>query len=549
VEVSLIELYDLIVKGGRVVTGAGNPWFRGDVAVKDGRIVEVGRVSGEAEEVLDASGRVVCPGFIDLHDHSDLTLLVNRRAESKVHMGVSTIVFPSCGSGAAPLNEEMRAEMERGNPYLKEAGVEIDWSTVDEYLRRLEEGGISVNVAPLVGFGTVRRYVMGMDMRAPNARELEAMKAEVAKAMEAGCLGITTGLRYAPQSYAATEEVIELAKVAARYGGFYTSHIRDEGDRGDPVGAVEEIIRIGEEAGLPVNISHFKVLAKRFWDLCPKLIELVEEARSRGVDVTADQYPYNASGTGPGAWIPKWANEGGVEALAERLNDPELAPKIQAGLVEAMEDRGGAEAALISTYPADPSLVGKTIADVARMTGEEPGDTIFRLFKAHVEGVAAGRLKGGFSFVNFNQTEENVKRIMRRPWVAFGTDGRVHAPYGVLAKHIPAPHPRFYGTFPRVLGRYVRGEGVLRLEEAVRKMTSLPAQRLGLHDRGLLRPGFWADITVFNPDTVIDRADFVPPEATMRYPEGIDYLVVNGVVTLRDGEHTGALVGRVLRRR
>ncbi len=183
------------------------------------------------------------------------------------------------------------------------------------------------------------------------------------------------------------------------------------------------------------------------------------------------------------------------------------------------------------------------------MTGEEPGDTIFRLFKAHVEGVAAGRLKGGFSFVNFNQTEENVKRIMRRPWVAFGTDGRVHAPYGVLAKHIPAPHPRFYGTFPRVLGRYVRGEGVLRLEEAVRKMTSLPAQRLGLHDRGLLRPGFWADITVFNPDTVIDRADFVPPEATMRYPEGIDYLVVNGVVTLRDGEHTGALAGRVLRRR
>ena len=542
-------MFDLVIKGGRVVTGAGNPWFRADLAVRDGHIVEVGRVSGEAEEVLDASGGVVCPGFIDLHEHSDLTLLVNRRAESKVHMGVSTLVFPNCGSGAAPLNDEMRAEVERGNPYLREAGVEVDWSTVDGYLRRLEEGGTSVNVAPLVGFGTVRQYVMGMEMRAPTAEELEAMRGEVAKAMEAGCLGITTGLRYTPDSYASTEEVIELARVTARYGGFYTSHIRDEGDRGDPVGAVEEIIRIGEEAGLPVNISHFKILSKRFWDLCPKLIGLVEEARARGVDITADQYPYNASGTGPGAWIPSWAHQGGIEALAERLNDPEMAPKIQAGLVEAMEDRGGPGAALISTYPSDPSLVGKTIAEVARIRGERPEETIFRLFKAHVEAVAAGRLKGGFGFVNFNQTEGNVERIMKCPWVAFGTDGRVHAPYGVLARHIPAPHPRFYGTFPRVLGRYVRERGVLGLEEAVRKMTSLPAQRLGIHDRGLLTPGMWADIAVFDPDTVIDRAEFVPPEATMRYPEGIDHLVVNGVVTLRDGEHTGAMAGRVLRRR
>ncbi|MFQ6053786.1 MAG: amidohydrolase family protein, partial [Candidatus Bathyarchaeia archaeon] len=345
-----------------------------------------------------------------------------------------------------------------------------------------------------------------------------------------------------------TEEVIELAKVAARYGGFYTSHIRDEGDRGDPLGAVEEIIRIGEEAGPPVNISHFKVLAKSFWDLCPRLIELVEEARARGVNVTADQYPYNASGTGPGAWIPRWADEGGPEALARRLSDPELAPRIRAGLVEAMEERGGPAAALISAYPVDPSMVGKTIAEVAEALGERPEETIFRLFKTHVEKVAAGEVKGGFSFVNFNQTEENVERIMARPWVAFGSDGRVHATYGVLPKHIPAPHPRFYGTFPRVLGRYTRERGVLRLEEAVRKMTSLPAQVLGLRDRGVLVPGMWADITVFDPETVIDRAEFVPPEATMRYPEGIDHLVVNGVVTLRDGEHTGAMAGRVLRR-
>jgi N-acyl-D-amino-acid deacylase len=337
--------------------------------------------------------------------------------------------------------------------------------------------------------------------------------------------------------------------VVARYGGYYTSHIRDEGDRGDPIGAVEEIIRIGEEASLPVNISHFKVLSKRFWDVCPKLIEMVEEARSRGVDVTADQYPYTASGTGPGAWIPKWANEGGLEALAERLNDLEVAQKIKEGLIEAMEDRGGPEAALISSYPLDLSLVGKTIADVAEMRGERGEETVFNLFKAHTLKLAAGELKGGFSFVNFNQTDENVDLIMKQHWVAVGSDGRTHAPYGIIPKHFPASHPRFYGTFPRVLGHYVRERGVIRLEEAVRKMTSLTARILGLHDRGLIVPGMWADMVVFDPKTVIDRAEFVPAEATMRYPDGIDHLVVNGVVTLRDGNHTGAMAGRVLRRR
>jgi N-acyl-D-amino-acid deacylase len=282
-------MFDLILRDGLIYTGAGNPWFKGNVAVKAGRIAKIGRVSGDADTVIDASGRAISPGFIDLHDHSDFPL---------------------------PINEEMREQILRRSPALTEGGVEVDWSTVDEYLKRLEEG-ISVNVAPLVGFGTVRRYVMGMEMRAPTTGELEAMKREVAKAMETGCLGITTGLRYDPQSYAETEEVIELAKVAAEYGGFYASHIRDEGDRGDPVGAIEEIIRIGREAGIPVNISHFKILAKRFWHEGPRLVEMIEEARKEGVDVTADQYPYRASGTGPGAWIPKWANEGGLEALAK----------------------------------------------------------------------------------------------------------------------------------------------------------------------------------------------------------------------------------------
>lgn len=540
-------LYDLVVRDGKVFTGAGNPWFKADIAVKEGRIVEVGKILGDAKEVIDARGLAVSPGFIDLHDHSDYTIMVNREADSKVHMGVSTTVFASCGSGAAPLNEKMREEIRRFSPFLEETGVKVDWSTMEEYLSRLEEGGLSINVAPIVGFGTVRRYVMGMEMRAPTSAELDAMKKEIAKAMEAGCRGITTGLRYDPQSYAETEEVIELTKVVAEYGGFYTSHIRDEGDRGDPLGAVEEIIRIGRETGVPVNISHFKVLSKRFWDLCPRLIEMVEEARAEGVQVTADQYPYKASGTGLGAWIPKWANEGGNEMLVKRLNDPDTTERIKEGLAEAMEDRGGPEAALISSYPLDEGLVGMNIAEVAARRGVDPLDCAIDLLRDHVESVVEGRAKGGFSIVNFNQKEENVELIMRQPWVAVGTDGRVHSPEGILNRLIPAPHPRFYGTFPRVLGRYAREKSVLHLADAVRKMTSLPASTLGLSDRGLLVPGMCADITVFDPETVIDRADYTPAEATKLYPEGIEHLVVNGAVTLRDGEQTGARAGLILR--
>jgi len=397
-------------------------------------------------------------------------------------------------------------------------------------------------------FGSIRRYVMGMEMRSPTSNELALMMNEVETAMKAGCRGITTGLRYDPQSYASTEEVIELSKIASRYGGFYTSHVRDEGDRGDPVSAIEEIIRISREAKIPVNISHFKVLSKRFFDLCPKLIEMVNNAREEGLVVTADQYPYNASGTGLGAWIPKWANEGGYEELVKRLNDAELYNMIKEGLAVSMEDRGGPEAALISSYPLNDELVGLTIASVAEIRNEEPLDCALRLLKDHLEAVQSGSIKGGFSIVNFNQSEKNVEMIMKQPWVAFGTDGRVHKPEGVLNKQFPAPHPRFYGTFPRVLGRYVREKNVLTLEDAIRKMTSLPAQVLGLNDRGILQTGNPADIVVFNPDSVIDLADFTPPEATKKLPKGIVYLVVNGILTLNESEHTGARAGKVLRK-
>ncbi len=540
-------MFDLLIKNGKIFTGAGNPWFKGDIAVKDGIVVNIGKINRSAKETIDISGKVVCPGFIDLHDHSDFTILVERNAINKVKQGVSTLVYPSCGSGAAPLNETMKDEILRSSPWLRESGVDIDWSTMEGYFKRLEEG-ISVNVAPLIGFGTVRQYVMGMEMRAPTPGELKAMKSEVAKAMEAGCLGLTTGLRYDPQSYSETGEVIELAKTAAEYEGFYTSHLRDEGDRGDPVSAIEEIIRIGREANIPVNISHFKILAKRFWDEGSKILEMIEKARDEGIDVTADQYPYRASGTGPRAWIPKWANEGGLESLAKRLVDPDIAPDIKAGLAVSMEERGGPKAALIARYPLDSSKVGKTIADVAEIRGEDPETTIFELFKEHTLKLASGELEGGFSFVNFNQSPENVNMFMKAPWVAIGSDGMAHAPKGPLSKHMPAPHPRLYGTFPRVLGRFVRENGVLGLHEAIRKMTSLPARILGLDDRGLIALGMWADLVVFDPDTVIDGNDFVPAEATMRFPIGVDHLIINGVTTMKDGEHTGARAGKVLKR-
>ena len=540
-------MFDLVIKNGKIFTGAGNPWFVSDIAVKNGVIVEIGKISKDAETVIDAKGLAVAPGVIDLHDHSDYTILVNREAVSKVHMGVSTTVFASCGSGAAPLNEEMQDEIKRQSPFLEASGIDVSWSSMEEYLSFLGSDGLSINVAPLVGFGTVRKYVMGMEMRAPTPQELDSMKHQIGLAMKTGCRGITTGLRYDPQSYATTEEVIELSKVAAQYGGFYTSHVRDEGDRGDPVAAIEEIIRISREANIPVNISHFKILSKRFMDLCPELIKMVNDARDEGLQVTADQYPYNASGTGLGAWIPKWANEGGSEALLERLNTPEVYEKIKEGLAVSMEDRGGPEAALISSFPLDGSLVGLNLAQVADMRKQEPLECSLELLKDHVAAVLSGRIKGGFSIVNFNQTEENIQLIMRQPWVAFGTDGRVHSPTGVLNKDIPAPHPRFYGTFPRVLGRYVREKKVITLEDAVRKMTSLPAQILSLRDRGILVPRNQADILVFDPDTVIDRSVFVPPESTKLFPEGILHLVVNGEITLYDKEHTGARAGKVLR--
>ena len=542
-------MFDLVIKKGRVINGAGNPWFKADVAVKNGRIAKIGELGDvESERTIDADSLVLAPGFVDMHTHSDLSIMINPQAENYIRQGVTMLVFPNCGGGYAHLNEVMKEEMRRENPKFLEAGLNFDWSTFEEYLQKLEEIGSSVNIAPTIAHGTIRRCVMGWEMRAPTRGELEEMKAEVEKAMKAGAFALTTGLYYVPGCWAETEEVIELSKVAAEYDGFYTSHIREYGDRGDPIGAIKEIIEIGERAGLPVNISHFGILAKPHWRDCDEIIRLVDEARARGLDITADQYPYTYTGTGPQAWIPKWAREGGNKALAERFKDPEQSRRIKEGLIEVMTLRSGPKAALITSYPLNDAYVGKTIAEVAEELGKDPGDTIFDLYKEHVVKLVGGEISGRFGFMNFNKSEENLEKVMKKPWVMTSSDGRVHAPYGVLGK-TPSVHPRYYGTFPRVLGRYVREKNHLSLEEAIRKMTSMETQRLGIFDRGLIADGMWADITIFDPDTVIDRARPTPPEENKRYPEGIPYVIVNGVITVEEGEHTGALAGKVLRKR
>jgi len=544
-------MFDIVVKNGKVVNGAGTPWFKADVAVKDGHIARIGKLDEvKSEREIDADGMVVAPGFVDIHNHSDLSIMINPESESYIRQGVTTIVFPNCGGGYAPLNDAIKEEARQGNPDFLEAGLNFDWSTFEGYLRKMEEIGSSVNVAPLIAFGTIRRYVMGWEMRAPTKGELEEMKAEVEKAMKEGAFGLTTGLRYVPQSWAETEEVIELSKVAAKYGGLYTSHIRDEGDRDDPIGAIKEIIEIGEKAGLPVNISHFKILAKPHWDKCDEILEIIDNARAKGVDITADQYPYAASGSSPQAWLPKWAREGGKEALLEKLENPDTRKKIRDELERVMEVRGGPEAALIRSYPLNKEFVGEFVSEVTDMLGrDDPTDTLLDIYQEHLEKLIAGEIGGRFSFANFNMSEKNVEKMMKKPWVMTSSDGRIHAPYGILAKHRPSPHPRYYGSYPRVLGRYVREKEILSLEEAIRKMTSLETQRLGIFDRGLIADGMWADITIFDPKTVIDRAKFTPPKETMKYPEGINYVIVNGIITIDEGEHTGELAGKILRKK
>ena len=527
--------YDVLIVNGRIFDGTGNPWFYGDVGIVGDKIAAIGRrLRGDAKTVIDASGLAVSPGFIDMHSHSDLELLVDGRALSKIMQGVTLEVIGNCGGSAAPLNDFLKAHMEKFVLPDFEGAVKLEWNTLGEYFKKLEESGISLNVASHVGHSNVRACVIGFEKREPKPEELEEMKRLVEEAMLDGAIGMSTGLIYPPSSYAKTEEIIELAKVVAKHGGIYASHIRGEGET--LLEAVKEAIRIGEEAGLPVEISHFKASGKSNWGKIRDAARLIEEAREKGVDVTADQYPYTASSTSLSALLPDWAHEGGSEKLLERLKSPDARTTILEHLKRYSRlESDYWDRIVISYLSKNLNFLGKSIKEISDILGLSPEETVIKLLIEEESRV---------SHINFNMCDEDVEFAMRKPWIMVGSDGSAVAPEGVLGKG--KPHPRYYGTFPRFLSLYVREKRVLTLEQSIRKMCYLPAWRLGFRDRGIIREGAYADIVIFNPKTVKDNATFTDPH---KFPTGIIHVLVNGVPVVFDSKHTGAKPGRVLRRK
>jgi N-acyl-D-amino-acid deacylase len=525
-------MYDLLIKGGKVLDGSGAPWFRADVAVVGDRIAAVGDLGdAAAAETFQADGQCVAPGFIDIHSHSDTAILVNPRAESKIRQGVTTEVIGQCGSSAAPIAGKAR---DYAGAMAKEYGIEINWDSMAGYIREVTRRGVAVNVVPVVGHNPVRIAVMGYERRAPSAQELEAMCGLVEQACREGARAFSSGLIYPPSAYSGSDEVVALCAAAARYGAIYMTHMRNEGE--GLLDSIQETIDVARRAGIPAQISHHKAVGKENWGKVRESLAMLEDARRAGVDVTCDQYPYTASSTGLSSVIPQWAHEGGPVKMLQRIADPADGARIRREMEEAALRRGGWDDLLIAStaVPELKQWEGKTVTEIAAARGVDPITAIFDL-------LLAGKYVGQ---IRFGMSEEDVKTVMRHPLVMVGSDGSCLADYGPLSAG--KPHPRNYGTFVRVLGKYVREENNLTLEEAVRKMTSLPAARMKLGDRGLLRPWLAADITVFDPDTVGERATYIDPH---QYAQGIGLVVVNGRVAVQNGEHTGQLAGRMLVRR
>jgi len=529
--------FDVIIRNGMIIDGSGNPWYTADIGVSYDSIAAVGNLTdARARLELDATGLAVAPGFIDIHTHSDLPLLVDGLAQAHVRQGVTTNVVGNCGSSLAPVSDTAAKRL--GAQRLAEYDIEWDWKSLAEYLAKLEGSGVSINVVPLVGHGTMRDSVMGSDDRQPTARELATMQDMLDQAMQEGAFGLSTGLIYVPGSYADTDEIIELARVAAEYDGMYATHIRGENDT--LLDALHEAIEIGRQAHLRVQVSHLKAMGRHMWGKSVEALELIDSARDEGIEITCDQYPYNASATGLGAYLPHWAHVGGRAELEARLRDPDTRARLKADILEGTDDwvslyRGvGWDNTLISSY-SQHDLEGLSIAEIAQRQGKDAFDAAFDLLLE-----AEGRV----GVVYFTIGDEDIERIMRHPAVMVGSDSSAIATEGPLARG--KPHPRAFGSFVRVLGRYVREKGTVRLEEAVRKMTSLPAQSLRLLDRGLLRPGMKADIVVFDPETVADLATYTDP---FQYPVGIRDVVVNGALTIHNGQHLGTRAGMVLRLR
>ena len=528
-------MLDLKIEGGQVIDGTGRPGNRTDVGIKDDRIAAIGDLHREpAGRNLHASGKVVAPGFIDMHSHSDWRLWANRRAESKVRQGVTTEVVGNCGFSPAPVSSEFLEDL-RGFALHVPAGMDFRWRSVGDYLRAFDASGTALNVIQLIGHGTLRIAAMGFARRAPTAAELGLMQKLLADGIEDGAWGLSTGLIYAPGSYATTEEVVALAATASRHRGFYASHIRGEG--ATLLDAVREAIHVGREGDLPVQISHVKAAGRPNWGKVADALALIDEARAEGLDVTADVYPYTASSTTLRTLLPEWALEGGIDAMLKRLSDPDDRARIRRDIEapttgQSLLDRIGWENVMIASCTRRKDAEGKRISEIAAGRGMDPLD-------ASLELIADEGGKG--YMILFQLDERDLRRALTHPAVMIGSDGSALAPYGELA--VGKPHPRSYGTFPRVLGEYAREQRVLSLAQAIHKMTALPARRLGLKDRGVVAVGARADLVVFDARRVADRATYQDPH---QYPSGIEHVLVNGVFVIKDGQHTGSLPGRLL---
>jgi dihydroorotase/N-acyl-D-amino-acid deacylase len=531
------QAYDLLIRNGRIIDGTGSPWYSGDVGIREGRVAAIGRLGdATAKRTIDAAGKVVAPGFIDMLGQSELTILVNPSLPSKIFQGITTEITGEGGS-AGPLNDSIIAADQASYDHLK---ITPDWRTLGQYFARLERQGMGINLASYVGATQVRRVVLGDSNRTPNAEELERMKALVRDGMHDGAVGISTALQYPPAPYAKTEELIALATEASRLGGMYATHMRSEENEIGP--ALDEAIRIGREADIPVEIWHIKVAGRRNWGRMPEVVAKIDSARRAGIDIAADTYAYPAWFNSMSAFVPPWAHDGGDARMIERLRDPAMRRRIRREMLapgkgwdNEWQEIPGAEAVLIGAVqnPALASYQGKRLSEVAKLRKTDPIETIFDLL---IED------KAYTSVAVFGMSEPDIVLALRQPWVSINNDSQGTAPDGILGQE--HPHPRAYGTFPRILRKYVREEHRLTLEDAIRKFTSLPAQRMRLGDRGVLKVGMWADVVVFDPATVRDLATFDKPN---QLSEGMQWVLVNGVPVIADAKATGALPGRVLR--
>jgi N-acyl-D-amino-acid deacylase len=530
-------VFDIVIANGRVVDGTGNPWFRADIGLRDGHIAAIGRLAdAPARHRLDAADHVVAPGFIDLMAATDWTLLGDSRAASHVTQGITLLVSGEGGS-VAPANERTLAE---SKAFFDRLHVKPTWRTLGDFFTRLEASPATVNFGTFVGAGGLRDLVIGRDNRRATPSELAQMERLVAEAMEDGAFGLSTSLMYVPDRFADTDELVALAKVAARYGGIYTTHQRSEGDGIQH--SLDEVFRIGRDAGLPVHIFHLKTMYRQNWGTMSAVLERLEAARRSGIELTADAYPYVAASANLDALLPPWTRDGGIEPMLERLRDPATRARIRRDLAvstAAWENEyygaGGASGFIITDVvnPALKPLVGKRLSAIA---AERQRDSVEVLMDLVMED------RGQSAFVSFIMDERDVRLALRPEWVAFCTDSPDAAPDGPLSDSLP--HPRAYGAFPRIFAKYVREEGLISLEAAVRKASALPAQLLDVRDRGLLREGFFADIVVFDPATIADRATYEKPH---QYATGIDYVLVNGAVVVDHGRITNARPGRVIR--